>query len=231
MTKPPYSSASDRGASRTEVFKAATTAAVKAISHRADLAVAFTPLAANQKAPPGSQSDLRLPMPPHKLTPDNVVRLRGAADALALRLRHHNDALHVRRMPVNKDAVAAYNAMEQARVEVLGARQYQGVNHNLAGALEQRLTLEGYQAARSYYQVDMADALRVLGEQLHLQRCSSACDRAGSLRGEAEIPPASPSKPLSHLKFPSFPLSDPFGVYRSGILSPPWLNQSHINPS
>ncbi len=162
MSKPPYSSASDRGLSKTEAFKAATTAAVKAISHRTDLAVVYTPLAANQKAPPGSQSDMRLPMPPHKLTPENVMRLRGAADALALRLRHHNDAVHARRMPVSKDAVAAYNAMEQARVEVLGARQYQGVSHNLAGALEQRLTLEGYQAARSYYQVDMADALRVL---------------------------------------------------------------------
>src|SRR5690606_24390525 len=61
-----------------------------------------------------------------------------------------------------KDAADAYNAMEQARVEVLGARQYTGVAGNLSGALEQRLSLEGYQAARSYDQIDRNDALRVL---------------------------------------------------------------------
>ena len=161
-TKPPYTPTSERGLSKAEQFKAATTAAVKAISGKRELAVVYTPLAANQKPAPGSQNDMRLPMPPHKLTPENVTRLRGAADALALRLAHHSDTVHARRMPVSKDAVAAYNAMEQARVEVLGARQYQGVNHNLGQALEQRLTLEGYQAARSFHQVDMSDALRVL---------------------------------------------------------------------
>ena len=162
VTRPPHPGPSERGLSRTEQFKAATTAAVRAISGKTELAVVFTPLAANQKPAPGGQNDMRLPMPPHKLTPENVTRLRGAADALALRLRHHSDAVHARRMPVSKDAVAAYNAMEQARVEVLGARQYQGVNHNLGQALDQRLTLEGYQAARSFYQVDLSDALRVL---------------------------------------------------------------------
>ncbi len=162
VTKPPHPGPAERGLSKAEQFKAATTAAVKAISGKRDLAVVYTPLAANQKPAPGGQNDMRLPMPPHKLTPENVTRLRGAADALALRLAHHSDAVHARRMPVSKDAVAAYNAMEQTRVEVIGARQYQGVNHNLSQALEQRLTLEGYQAARSFYQVDMSDALRVL---------------------------------------------------------------------
>ena len=161
--KPPYPPSPERGTSKAESFKAATTAAVKAIAHRPDANVVFTPVAANQK--PGlsaTGTDVRLPMPPQKLTRENVVRLRGAADAIALKLRHHNAAIHARRMPVSREAVDAYNAMEQARVEVLGARQYKGVGQNIADAFEQRLSLEGYQAARTYAQIDLAGALRVL---------------------------------------------------------------------
>ena len=161
--KPPYPASSDRGPSKTESFKSATTAAVKAIANRPDATVVFTPVAGNQKQPiGGATGDVRLPMPPQKLTRENVTRLRGAADAVALKLRHHNAAVHAARMPVSREAIDAYNAMEQARVEVLGARQYKGVGQNIGNAFEQRLALEGYVAARTYAQVDMADALRVL---------------------------------------------------------------------
>lgn len=158
--KPPYSG-SDKGPSRTEAFKSATTAAVKGIAGARELTVVYSPISANQKSPT-TTGEVRLPSPPHKLTRETVVRLRGAADSAALKLRHHNAGVHARRMPVNKDAADAYNAMEQARVEVLGAQQYAGVSQNIAGSLEQRLSLEGYQAARSYEQVDRNDALRVL---------------------------------------------------------------------
>ena len=164
MKPPQFPAAPERGPSKAESFKAATTAAVKAIALRPDATVVFTPVTGNQKqvASITGGSDVRLPMPPSKLTHDNVARLRGAADAVALKLRHHNAAIHARRMPVSREAVDAYNAMEQARVEVLGARQYMGVSQNLGTALEQRLSLEGYQAARTYSQVDLADAMRVL---------------------------------------------------------------------
>lgn len=158
--KPPYSGV-DKGPSRTEAFKAATTAAVKGIANKRELTVVYSPISANQKAT-SVGGEVRLPSPPHKLTRETVVRLRGAADAAALKLRHHSASVHARRMPVNKEAVDAYNAMEQARVEVLGAQQYSGVSDNLSGALEQRLSLEGYQAARSYEQIERTDALRVL---------------------------------------------------------------------
>ncbi len=158
--KPPYSG-SDKGLSRTETFKTATTAAVKGIANRRELTVVYSPVSANQKGPTVT-GEVRLPSPPHKLTKETVTRLRGAADAAALKLRHHSAGVHARRMPVNKDAIDAYNVMEQARVEVLGAHQYAGVRGNLSGALEQRLSLEGYQAARSYEQIDRGDALKVL---------------------------------------------------------------------
>ena len=155
-------SALDRGPSKTEIFKSVTTAVVKALGGDKDATVTYTPVTANLSAGMSSTGEIRLPLPPHKLTPEAVIRLRGAADAAALRLRHHNAAVHARRMPQNKDAVTAYNVMEQARVEVIGARQYAGVSKNLGEALEQRLAHEGYQSASAFTHISLADALRAL---------------------------------------------------------------------
>ncbi|MBL8643184.1 MAG: cobaltochelatase subunit CobT [Rhodospirillaceae bacterium] len=157
-----YQSYPERGPSKTEAFKTATAAVVKALSGREDATVVFTPIANNQKLGAAPTGEVRLPLPPQKLTKENVVRLRGAADAMALRLKHHNAGVHARRMPVGKDAVDAYNAMEQSRVEALGVAHYQGVAQNIGEALEQRLTLEGYAMARTFFQVQMGDALKVL---------------------------------------------------------------------
>jgi cobaltochelatase CobT len=157
-----YQSYPDRGVSKTEAFKSATAAVVKAISGREDANVVFTPIANNQKLGGVPSGEVRLPLPPQKLTRENVVRLRGAADAMALRLKHHNATIHARRMPIGKDAIDAYNAMEQTRAEALGVRQLQGVAQNIGAALEQRLALEGYAMARTHFQIQMGDALKVL---------------------------------------------------------------------
>ena len=159
--KPTYESQAEKGSSRIEAFKNATTAAVKALAGKPETTVTFTPVAAGQK-PGGMAGEVRLPLPPQKLTKESVMRLRGAADAAAMRLKHHDASVHARRMPLGREAVDAYNAMEQARVEVLGARRFTGVGRNLANALEQRLTAEGYHMARSFSQIDRAEALKVL---------------------------------------------------------------------
>ena len=153
--------ASERGPLRVESFKTATTAAVRALSGHPETNVSYTPIATSQKS--GNQgTNVRLPLPPAKMTPENVVRLRGSADASAMRLRHHSDRVHQRRMPHGKDAIDAYNTMEQTRVEVLGAQDFTGVSANLSRALEQRLALEGYQMARVTNQIQIPDALKVM---------------------------------------------------------------------
>ena len=63
----------------------------------------------------------RLPLPTRALPAAEMARLRGAADSLALRLRHHDDAVHAARMPARREARDAYDQLEQARVEVVGA--------------------------------------------------------------------------------------------------------------
>ena len=78
--KPAQSSSPDRSGSKTEAFKVATGATVKAISGHGDATITYTPAASNQRTATTVGNEVRLPMPPQKLTPETVVRLRGAAE-------------------------------------------------------------------------------------------------------------------------------------------------------
>ena len=75
--------------------------------------------------------DARLPVPSRDLPQDEVAIVRGEADAMALRLRHHDDGVHAKRQPAGKMARAIFNAVEQARGEAIGARTMAGVAANL----------------------------------------------------------------------------------------------------
>lgn len=112
-----------------ETFKRATAAAVRALSGCPDVPVAFGE---------ADGDGVCLPEPSASLTRDEVARVRGAADAAALRLKHHDPAIHSRYRPAAPGAGAAFDAMEQARVEILGARRHRGVALNIARALELR---------------------------------------------------------------------------------------------
>jgi cobaltochelatase CobT len=85
----------------------------------------------------GDPADGAIRLPELKTcNPRDIARVRGAADSAALRLRHHDAGLHSRYRPSARKAAAAHEAMEQARVEILGARRYPGVAANIASALE-----------------------------------------------------------------------------------------------
>ena len=58
---------------------------------------------------------------------EEVCVVRGESDALALRRRYHNPALHAERMPVTPAAQALYETVEQVRVESIGAEYMAGV--------------------------------------------------------------------------------------------------------
>src|SRR5687767_5264193 len=116
--------------SNLEQFRHALAAATRAIARDPQADVMFgSDGAAGGKtarvASPGPALDARL-----------VAEARGAADALALKLRHHDLALHEARAPRggadDGDARAVFDALEDARVEALGALRMDGVRHNLS---------------------------------------------------------------------------------------------------
>src|ERR1700753_693227 len=91
-----------------------------------------------------------------------MAKLRGQSDAIALRLRHHDDGVHAQRMPPRREAKDAYDALEQVRVEVVGARHMSGVNANLRAKLAEECESEGYDRMTRKDQLPVDKALALL---------------------------------------------------------------------
>ncbi|HET7849504.1 MAG TPA: cobaltochelatase subunit CobT [Pseudolabrys sp.] len=116
-----------------EPFKRAVTGCLRAIARKADLEVSF---AAERPGLMGHK--VRLPEPPRKLTKAEAAIVRGHGDAIALRLACHDPAMHRRMQPGGQQARAVFEAVEQARVEAIGARRMDGVAGNLTAMLDDR---------------------------------------------------------------------------------------------
>jgi cobaltochelatase CobT len=145
---------------RAEAFKRATAGALRAIGGKPDVQVTF-------QAGPGSVTGnrVRLPQPARSLSDAEIARLRGAADAAALRLRHHDAAVHAARTPGTRDAREVYDALEQARIEVVGSRYMAGVAANLAERLAQDCEQAGYDRMSRKDQLPVAAALALLARE------------------------------------------------------------------
>lgn len=72
--------------------------------------------------------------------------LRGEADLAALSLRYHKPALHTTLRPASSRAAAVFDVLERTRVELLGARRWQGVSANLETRLDQFYQSQGFAA-------------------------------------------------------------------------------------
>ncbi len=123
----------NRPGETSELVKRVTEATLKALSGKREVSVVFA-----QGAGGLVGDTVRLPTPPRQVDGAGITRLRGTADALALRLRHHNARLHKNRMPAGAEARAVFEIIEQARVESLGSNLMSGVAHNLAMRLNER---------------------------------------------------------------------------------------------
>jgi cobaltochelatase CobT len=143
-----------------EIFKQATASTVRAIAERDDLAVTY----GNEPAG-ASGAQIRLPAPSRTLSGSEIARLRGAADAVALRLRYHDEAVHRRRSPTGEAARAVFEAVEQARIEALGARRMPGVAANLSALLAETYRQQGYERIGERSDATLAEAVRLLARE------------------------------------------------------------------
>jgi len=151
-----------QGESNIERFRRATGAAIRAIAERDDLSASFTPGGHGL-----SGTEARLPLPARDLPAEEVALVRGEADALALKLRHHDAGLHARQQPQTAEAREIFDAVEQSRCEALGMRRLTGCALNLDAALQERLRLRGLTRARSHEEVPLGEVLRLfVREQL-----------------------------------------------------------------
>lgn len=173
--------------SRTEDFKRATAGTLRAMAQTPEVQVAFQP------GPSGLVGKrARLPLPTRALPPAEMAKLRGAADSVALRLRHHDGAVHAARSPGRREAKDVYDALEQARVEVVGARHMSGVAANLRARLNEECEAEGFDRMTRKDQLPLPAALSLLArERMSGEGTPRAADRIleswrGTLGEDAE---------------------------------------------
>ncbi len=140
-----------------ELLKRASAATLKALANKPEIEVSFT-----QGAAGVSGQVAHLPMPPHQITADGIARYRGMADALAMRLHYHDEALHRRHMPSNPEARAVFEAVEQARCESLGSKALDGVAHNLQVLTDERCRAKGYAGVQERNDDVLPDVLGLL---------------------------------------------------------------------
>jgi len=142
---------------RQEEFKRATAGVLRAIAQVAEVQVAFQP------GPSGlAGKRARLPLPTRALPPAEMAKLRGAADAIALKLRHHDEGVHAARVPGRREAREVYDALEDVRVEAIGSQHMSGVAANLRARLNDQCEAEGYDRMTRKDQLPMQAALGLL---------------------------------------------------------------------
>lgn len=140
-----------------EPFKRAVTGCLRALARKPDLEVAF---AAERPGLMGGK--VRLPEPARKLTKAEAAIVRGNADSIGLRIACHDPALHRRLQPAGQQSRAVFEAVEQARVEAIGARRMDGVKLNLTAMLEEKYHRGKFEDVTDRADAPIEDALALM---------------------------------------------------------------------
>ena len=155
MAHPPRSKANKPD--QTQAFKSAMGATVRAIGGKAELEVSFTadrPLLTSDRA--------RLANLPRLPSRRDIAIARGQGDAMAMRLASHDPDSHRKRAPMDPQARAAFDALEQARVESLGVLRMPGMGGNIYEMLEDRLFRANFAEVDAKDDAPLAEALGLM---------------------------------------------------------------------
>ena len=140
-----------------EPFKRAVSGCMRALARQPELEITF---AAERPGIAGGKA--RLPEPPRKLNAQDVAIVRGHADSMALKLACHDPAVHRRNMPGGQQARAVFEAVEQARVEAIGARRMDGVAQNLSAMLDDKFHRGKFDAITDRADAPVEDAVAMM---------------------------------------------------------------------
>ncbi len=144
-----------------EDFKRANAACFRAVSGEPEVEVVYGSEPAHMT---GERA--RLPFPTARnLPPEEVRRVRGEADGLAVRLKHHDAALHQRLKPSGEVAPMLFEALENARIEAVGGRFMSGLRDNLHEALDQRYRRLGFHRIEERTESALPDVVRLLARE------------------------------------------------------------------
>jgi cobaltochelatase CobT len=141
----------------TEPFKRAVTSCLRAIAKTPELEVSFA-----AERPGLAPGKARLPEPARKMTKRDAAIVRGHADSIALKLACHDPKVHRKMMPGNPQARGVFEAIEQARVEAIGARRMSGVAKNLTAMLDDHFHRGKFDEITDRADAPLSDALAMM---------------------------------------------------------------------
>lgn len=140
-----------------EPFRRAVTGCIRSMAESPEVEVSF----ANDR--PGVAGDrFRLPELSKKPTATELAIVRGIGDSMALRKACHDERLHTQFAPQGQDARAIYDAVEQARVEALGASRMAGVASNLNSMLADKYSKSNFRAVSQRQEAPIEEAMSLL---------------------------------------------------------------------
>ena len=145
-----------------EQFRQVTAAALRAVARVPELTVAFAAEPANLRG-----TEAHLPQPARDLPAGEVAIVRGEADSIALKLRHHDAGVHAKRQPQGAMGRAIYDAVEQARCEALGARRMAG---DISTVMSPRTVITWAENARIFGDVGFAFRVTFLNKCDEVER-------------------------------------------------------------
>ena len=122
-----------RDGNPTATLERAISVCLRTVAEKPGLSVAF-----GTERPAVSDTKVRLPLLSRRPGPSDIAVTRGVADRFALRLAYHDDAVHLRHLPSSPRAREIFDAVEEARIEAIGALAMPGMAANLAADLERR---------------------------------------------------------------------------------------------
>ena len=140
-----------------EPLHRAVSGCVRAISGEREAEVVFS-----RDRPGMSGNQIRLPEFSKRPTPEELAVVRGLGDSMALRMACHNPVTHAHMSPGGTEAQSIFDAVEQARIDSIGAKRMPGMAKNLAAMHAEKYEKANFAAIDRKEDAPVAEAVAML---------------------------------------------------------------------
>ncbi|MHB0950614.1 MAG: cobaltochelatase subunit CobT [Allorhizobium sp.] len=141
----------------TEPLRRAISGCVRSVAGNGEVEVVF----ANER--PGLAGErVRLPELSKRPTAHELAVTRGLGDSMALRLACHDQKVHAAMAPQGADARSVFDAVEQARVESIGALRMSGMAANLQSMNAEKYAKANFSGINRQEDAPLSEAVAML---------------------------------------------------------------------
>lgn len=140
-----------------EPLHRAVSGCVRAISGEREAEVVFS-----RDRPGMSGHQIRLPEFSKRPSPEELAVVRGLGDSMALRMACHNPVTHAHMSPGGTEAQSIFDAVEQARIDSIGAKRMPGMAKNLAAMHAEKYEKANFAAIDRKEDAPVAEAVAML---------------------------------------------------------------------